>query len=207
VFFTKEIADLSGGSTSVATRVLTRMARDGFIQRVVRGLWCVPSDPRFSRFTLIHYLSRGHPSYLSFLSALHLHGLIEQIPQTVYAATTGHTRLVNTVIGGYSFHRIAPTLFGGFDWYGEQRNFLVATAEKALVDSLYLSSRKGQRFRFFPEIEIPPGFSFPKAQQWVERISDPLIKTYVIRHLDDLRKKRPRQTSRRPARRRSASAE
>src|SRR5713226_8238382 len=142
VLFTKEIADLSGGSTSVATRVLNRMARDGFIQKVVKGLWCVPSDPRFSRFTLVHYLSRGHPSYVSFLSALHLHGLIEQIPQTVYAATTGHTRLVRTTVGVYSFHRIAPRLFGGFDWYGEHGTSLVATAEKALVDSLYLSSRK-----------------------------------------------------------------
>lgn len=200
IFSTKEIADMSGGSLSVATRVLSRMEREGSVRRVVKGVWYVPSDTRFSPFALVHYLSGSNRAYVSFLSALHLHGLIEQIPQIVYAATTGHTRTVRTTVAMFSFHRITPALFGGFDWYGDRRDFLVATAEKALVDSLYLSSRKGKHFRFFPELQIPRTFRFAEVHRWVDRIPDPLIRRHVLNRLEDLRRRLPiRRSGRTPA--------
>lgn len=186
IFSTREIASLSGGSLSVTSRLLQQMERKGLAKNVVRGLWCVPSDPRFTPFALVHYLRQDNRAYVSFLSALHLHGLIEQIPQVVYAATTGHTRFFRTPVGAFSFHRITPTLFGGFDWYGDQRAFLVATSEKALIDSLYLSSRKGKRFRFFPEVELPKGFSVTHAKKWAELIRDPIIRRYVQGRLGQL---------------------
>lgn len=183
IFTTREIASLSGGSLSVTSRVLKQTERKGLIRKVIRGLWCVPTDSRFTPFALVHHLSRGDRSYVSFLSALHLHGLIEQIPQVIYVATTGHSRSIRTTIGAFSFHRISPKLFSGFDWYGDQRAFLVATPEKALIDSLYLSSRKGKRFRFFPEIELPQHFSTVRAMKWVELIPDPIIRKYVLGRL------------------------
>ena len=118
---------------------------------------------------------------------MHLHGLIEQIPQIVYAITTGHTREQATLVGTYSFHRISPGLFAGFDWYRDRQDFLIATPEKALVDSFYLSSRKGRRFRFFPEIDLGAGFSFKQAMEWAEQIKhDPWTREYVLRKLEDL---------------------
>lgn len=187
IFRTKEIADLSGGSVSVTTRVLTTMANQGLLRKVRRGLWCIPSDPRYSAYALVHHLSAGSRAYISFISALHLHGVIEQIPQMVYAATTGHTRIVRTSVGTFSYHRIAPRLFGGFDWHGAHQDVLVASSEKALVDSLYLSSRKGRRFRFFPEMEIPKDFRFSEVDHWVDQIPDPLIRRHVRRRLRELR--------------------
>jgi hypothetical protein len=120
---------------------------------------------------------------------LHLHGLIEQIPEIVFAATTEHTRVRKTSIGTYSYHRIHPQFFAGFDWYGKRQDFLVATPEKALVDSLYLSSRKGKRFRFFPEINLGAGFNFKRAGEWAERIAhDPWTREYVLQKLEVLEK-------------------
>jgi hypothetical protein len=120
---------------------------------------------------------------VSFLSALHLRGVIEQIPQVIYAATTGHGRMVRTPIGTYSFHRIHPRFFVGFDWYGARNDFLIATAEKALVDCLYLSGRRGKSFGSFPELHLGKPFSFPRAFKWVARIPDARIRGYVSKRL------------------------
>jgi hypothetical protein len=95
-------------------------------------------------------------------------------------------------VGTFSYHRITPDLFAGFDWYGGRQDFLLATPEKALVDSFYLSSRKGRRFRFFPEIDLGAGFSFKLAVEWAERIAhDPWTREYVLRKLEVLERREP----------------
>ena len=201
IFTTSEITRLTHTAQSVTTRVLTSMAGREEVRRVARGLWCQPQDPRFSVYSLIHYLAGHNRVYVSFLSALHLHGIVEQIPQLIYAATTGHTKLRRTPFGAFSFHRITPTLFAGFDWYQEDREFLIATPEKALVDSLYLSSRKGRQFGHFPELEFGPTFSFRRAKQWTRRIPDGPIRRHVVAGLDRIqeRKRGLTRTARRSA--------
>lgn len=189
VFTSREIALLAGRSVSATTHALTRMAQEDLIRRVAHGLWCNTADPRFSPFLLVPFLAGTHQAYVSFLSALHLHGMIEQIPQTVYAATTGHTRVKKTSLGTYSLHRIHPKFFAGFDWYRGGRDFLIASPEKALVDSLYLSSRRGKRFGFFPELELREGFRLREAVRWAERIPYPRIQTYVLEQLSVLKKR------------------
>ena len=163
------------------------MERQEIVRAVVRGLWCDPADPRFTPFLLVPFLAGGHQAYVSFLSALNLHGMIEQIPHIVFCATTGHTRLRKTPVGTFSFHRIHPNFFAGFDWYRGGRDFLIATPEKALVDSLYVSSRGGNQFGFFPEIEFGKVFRFREAQKWAERIPDPRIRKFVQKRLQLLR--------------------
>ncbi len=189
MFTSREIALLAGRSVSATAHALKRMEREDLIRRVAHGLWCNATDPRFSPFLLVPFLAGTHQAYVSFLSALHLHGMIEQIPQTVYAATTGHTRVKKTPLGTYSFHRIDPRFFVGFDWYRGGRDFLIASPEKALVDSLYLSSRRGKRFGFFPELELREGFRLREAIGWAEHIPYPKIQKYVLGQLRALQKR------------------
>lgn len=191
VFTSREIALVTEGSLSSVSHSLERMARQGIIRKVARGLWCAPSDPRFTPFLLVPFLAGSHQAYVSFLSALNLHGMIEQIPHSTFCATTGHTRLRTTPVGTFSFHRIHPNFFAGFDWYRGGREFLIATPEKALVDSLYLSSRRGRQFRFFPEIEFGGGFRFRTAEDWARRIPYARIRKYVQAQLKSLRRRRP----------------
>jgi len=189
VFTTRQIAALRGSSLSTTSQALGRMEHQGLVRRVTRGVWCIPDNARFSPYSLVPLLAGGHRAYVSLISALHLHGLIEQIPQIVFAVTTGHTRVRKTSVGTYSYHRIHPHLFAGFDWYGKGQDFLVATPEKALVDSFYLSSRKGKRFGSFPEIDLGAGFSFKRAVEWAERIQhDPWTRKYVLRQLEIMKK-------------------
>ena len=143
----------------------------------------------FSPHSLVPLLAGGHRAYVSLISALHLHGLIEQIPLVIFAVTTGPTRVRKTSVGTYSYHRIHPRLFEGFDWYGKRQDFLVATPEKAVVDSFYLSSRRGKRFGSFPEIDLQARFSFKRAIEFAKRIRhDPWTRKYVLQQLEILRR-------------------
>lgn len=179
IFTTREIAAVRKGTLSATSQVLSRMARQGLLVKAVRGLWCNHSDPRFSRFGLVPYIAGNHRVYVSLLSALNLHGLINQIPQVIYAVSTGPTRLVRTAVGTFSFHQIQPGFFAGFDWNGPNRTFLLATPEKAIVDSLYLSTRKGNRFRYLPELDVTDGPGRDAVEYWIGRIHDPLIRKSV----------------------------
>ncbi|HLD50521.1 MAG TPA: hypothetical protein VJC08_04915, partial [bacterium] len=67
-------------------------------------------------------------------------------------------------------------------------HFLIAEPEKGLIDSLYLSSRKKKQFGFFPELNLPPEFSFKKAARWAERIPEKMIRPYVLEKLRELEK-------------------
>lgn len=186
IFTTREVAALRETSVSAASQSLTRLADEGGIVRVTRGIWCLPSDPRFSPYALVPFLAGSHAAYVSFLSALRLHGLIEQIPQVIYAATTAHTRRVKTSVGTYSFHRLSPSSFGGYDWYGDRESFLVASPEKAVVDCLYISSRKGRRFARFPELSLEGSFRIGRARQWVAFIANPGLRSHVGEKLEAL---------------------
>lgn len=200
IFTTREIALLRRSSLESTIGSLRRLERQGVIKSATRGIWCIPADPQFSPFGLVPFLSGKHQAYISFLSALHLHGLISQIPQIIYAATTGHTRTVRTRVGTFSFHRIHPRFFGGFDWYGDRKEFLIASPEKALVDTIYLSSRKGRKFRHFPEIEFPRRFSMKRTHEWANAIPYQRIRRYVIGKLKGLTvaPKQSRRVSRLP---------
>lgn len=186
VFTSREIASLRGSSLSSASQALARLERDGILVRAARGLWCDVTDPRFSPFLLVAYLAGSHPAYVSFFSALHLYGVIGQIPRVIYVASTAHTRIVKTPVATYSFHRIHPEFFSGFDWYRDRQTFLIASREKALVDCLYLSGRKGRRFGHLPEIEPDSDFSITRARQWARRVPYGKIRKYVQTKLDSL---------------------
>ncbi len=58
-------------------------------------------------------------------------------------------------------------------------NFDIATAEKALFDTLYFSARKGRRFAFLPEVELPAGFSVLEVERWIALIHHPPLRIAV----------------------------
>lgn len=59
----------------------------------------------------------------------------------------------------------------------------LARREKALVDFLYLAPARSGLFAALPEIEIPRGFSLPKARQMASRIQSPQRRIYVLDRL------------------------
>ena len=187
IFTTFELATISGKSLSTVTQALNYLESQGIIFKIYKGIWGEAGSGRISPYTVIPFLLPSKRAYVSFISALHLYGIIEQIPQVITLATTSHTKIIKTSIGTYAIHRISPWFFNGFTWYKGIENFLIAEPEKALVDSLYLSSRKKKQFGHFPELHFPKSFSFKKAQEWVNRIPNAKIKTSVQKKLERIK--------------------
>lgn len=171
VFSTAEVAELSGVALANASRALTRLERRGMVARIRRGLWAVPSHPEFSAYAVVPHLFKQQPGgYVSLLSALNLHGMIDQIPRVVHVVTTSHRPDLRTSFATFEFYRIQRVLFGGFKPYLRTGNFDIATPEKTLFDALYFSARKGRRFTHLPEVELPANFSVAELKGWIRRI-------------------------------------
>lgn len=186
VFMTHELVSISGKSASTVVQSLKYLEQQGLLIKIYRGVWAEPGAKALSPFEMISYLFPRQRVYVSFIMALHLHGIVGQIPQVITLASVSHTRTIRTKVGIFSVHQLTPRFFGGFDWYKREGSFLIAEPEKALIDSLYLSSRKKKQFGYFPETHFPKEFSFKKASRWVEGISEKKIRQYVLEKLKSL---------------------
>ena len=110
-------------------------------------------------------------------SALYLHVVLSQFPQTQYAFTVGRTQPVEAKAGVFSLHRVAPELYGGFRTL--EGGAKLATIEKAPFDLAYLADTRSRLFARPPELELPGTLDRRELSRWIERIADPRRKTLV----------------------------
>jgi hypothetical protein len=81
--------------------------------------------------------------------------VVSQIPKSIQVATTGRARSLNSLVGRYEFLQIKPELMTqGVEWSESRLPYLIASAEKALLDTLYLATRKNRRFARMPELDV-----------------------------------------------------
>lgn len=186
VFTTRELSASTGLSISSTSQGLSKLEGEGVLKRVMQGVWAMVGDRRFSPFMLVPFLSPAHQNYVSFISAMHIYGMISQIPQTVTVASTAHTKKIATPVATFSIHQIDPYFFAGFDWH-KNGHYLIATPEKAWIDCLYISSRRGKRYASFPEVEFPHKFSIQKARKWADEIRDTRLRKSVIEKFEKLK--------------------
>jgi predicted transcriptional regulator of viral defense system len=190
---TREAAARLGLSASRASNLLRSLADAGLARRLRHGLWALGPD-EVEPFRLAPYLTAPDPAYVSFWSALARHGLIEQIPRQIYVASPHQTQRIETALGRYSIHQIAPELFDGYT--GSEETGYLATPEKALFDTIYLrASQRGQVF--LPEFVLPEDFDEQRLDDWTARVSRPGLRTLVSRKLEDTLAKAARES--RPA--------
>jgi predicted transcriptional regulator of viral defense system len=182
-FETRDISALLRVSPANASVLLSRLASRGFVRRLTRGRWSIGAQS--SQGQLAEQVAAPAPAYVSLQSALFRHGLIEQIPEVLYAVTLGRARRVKTPSATVSLHRIPPILFGGYDMADDGTK--TATAEKALFDLLYLSPSRSRLFASLPEIELPRSFRWPEVARWAKRIAGKSRRTFVERRIAELR--------------------
>jgi predicted transcriptional regulator of viral defense system len=179
---TADAAAALGLSTVAATKTLTRLARTGLIRSVRHGTWWL--EETLDALRLPEYLTAPLPSYISLQTALHRRGLIEQIPEVVYAVSLARTQRIETKIAKFSIHHLAPEVFGGYE--ETNRGAKIATAEKALFDFAYLSSGRSRLFTHLPELELPRGFRHRELSRWLAKIPSERSRTLTKRKLDVL---------------------
>lgn len=177
VISTGEAAAALRMSVSSASRLLAGLAQEGHAVRLRSGLWSLglaAPDP----FLLAPELTRPHPSYVSFESALAYHGMIDQLPREVSVASLDRARRITTSVGTFAIHHLPAALFGG--WQDTARG-RIAGPEKAIFDIAYASVAHNGRARRVPELELPEGFEVAVIDTWTARIESPRLRTLTRR--------------------------
>ena len=136
IFTTRDFAQVAGISLGAASKRLGRLAAGtASLVQLTRGVWANRAHPYFNVHACVPVLLGSEQGYVSFLSALHLHGAIAQIPPNVQVATTGHARSVSTPVGTFEFLQLKPEMFhDGVVWSDTPRPYRIATVEKALLE-------------------------------------------------------------------------
>lgn len=183
VFRTADVAAYLAISNTAASRLLARLVAASHLLKLRHGLWAVPG--KLDPLALPSYLTAPFPSYVSLQSALYYHGLISQIPSVIYAVSVGRTQMHQTPLGTVSIHHLQPEYFFGFEVM-ENGGVSIATAEKALLDYLYLKPARSNLFRALPELGLPPRFNVTSARRMIQRIPSERRRTLVARSFDDL---------------------
>jgi predicted transcriptional regulator of viral defense system len=160
--------------------MLARLSRPGLVQRLRAGIWKI-GPAAVSADVVLPALTRPYPSYISLWSALFDHGMLDQIPRSVYAVSLARPQAIKTSVGEYRVHHVHPDLFGGFEGQTAVKAGR-ATPEKALFDTVYvLSVRSG--VVTLPELELPPNFDDTQVQHWVDLVPSSRLRSITGRNL------------------------
>lgn len=118
---------------------LTRMLNSKELLHIRRGLYLAESETPFSLKTLANIIAG--PSYVSFESALDYYGFIPERVVNVTSAIYGKNKnkRFETPVGSFIYYHIPEAVY--FMEYRrletEGHPYLIATAEKAICDTLY----------------------------------------------------------------------
>ncbi len=180
VFNTKDIAGYFNITIANASKLLARFAKENHLIRLKKGLWAVTD--KLDPLELPNYLLSPNPTYISFHSALYYHNVIDQIPSVIYVATLHKTVKFTTPIADISAHQIHPKFFFGYEF---DNKIKMATAEKALIDTLYLSSAKSSLFKSLPELDLDE-IDMQKAKEIIAKIPSKRKQTLVLNIFNSL---------------------
>jgi predicted transcriptional regulator of viral defense system len=145
-FNSRTFADLFELDKFQTSSLLQRMEQAGLIARVEQGKYIflgltpekVLSNPLYIGSNLVV------PSYISYWSALHYHGLTEQSPRKVFVAISRRKAELSFGKLQFKFVTIKSNLFFGYKReVHSELPIVVADEAKSILDSLYLPHYAG----------------------------------------------------------------
>lgn len=117
------------------TKTVQNLVRGGTLERIEKNKYLLnakrPSDLAIANFCY-------QPSYISFETALNIHGILSQFPYEVGSATLKKPKTKKVLNNVFIYYHLQQSLFWG---YQKQGDFLIAEPEKAILDQIYLSSK------------------------------------------------------------------
>ncbi len=181
VLETGDVAVILGVPQSLASKIAGRLAGEGHLLALRRGLFGVPG--RLDPLGLPERLTAPYPAYVSLQSALYHHGMMSQIPSVIYGVSLARTRRFQTPLGVVSIHHLTPDFFFGYDTVGD-KGIRLARPEKALLDVFYLAPARSRLFAALPEVERPVGFDVAEARRMLARIASAGRRALVRRRFE-----------------------
>jgi len=134
---------------------VTQLLANGTLIRIRKGLYCF-GDALRRESTVREYLANliYGPSYVSLEFALSHHALIPERVETMTSVTTRRPREFFTPFGAFSYRRLNERRYSvgaALERIGSTA-FLIATAEKALIDKVWTDKRfSGNRVAGFED--------------------------------------------------------
>lgn len=139
-FTTADLRILAGMKPSAAAQALRRLATQELLERIKRGLWANRLVDDIHPYEAIPYLAAPWPAYVSLHSALADYGIVEEIPQVVYAVSPNRPRRFQTPLGSFHFHHLPEHLIWGYEMKrAGGASYPIAEPEKAFLDLAYLA--------------------------------------------------------------------
>ena len=125
---------------------LSRWTKSGKIIKVWRQIYCLAAPYRKKEphpFALSHRLKPF--SYVSLESALSWHGLMREQAK-ITCVTVERPAVISTPFGVFHFRHLKTEYFFGFNstYLDNDQWALIASAEKALIDLLYLTAHSNK---------------------------------------------------------------
>ena len=143
VFTFQEALEASGYRRDYLKLVLHKIERAGWIERIERGKYLIlPLEAEKGRYTLHEFVVGSFlvkPSAMAYWSALHFHGLTEQIPNVVFVQTVSRKRRRELTVFNtkYKIIRVVERKFYGLEtrWI-DGFKVAVTDEEKTVIDCL-----------------------------------------------------------------------
>ncbi len=133
IFSIHDAARIFGKSEKYVSNRLSTMQH---IKRIKKGVYYL-DDVEISEIAS-HVVS---PSYISLISAFYLHGLTTQIPAEIQVVSPVQHRAISIAQNRIVFIRFRKDRIFGFE---RSDLGMIATIEKAIIDSLYLNTFIGE---------------------------------------------------------------
>jgi len=140
IFLLEEIEDKLDRSFSSINEILENLVHKGLLSRIERGKFC-KANFRDEHVIGTFVVQKGAVAYWS---ALNLHGLTEQFPNTVFIQTT-HKKSDKSIFGvNYKFIRISESKRIGISKQGfGNHSYYMTDMEKTIVDCFDLPQYSG----------------------------------------------------------------
>jgi len=134
---------VSSASRETLWTVLSRLEKKGWIERIGKGKYMIiPLGAEKGKYTLHEFIigsMLAEPYCISYWSALHHHGLTEQIPNTVFIQTTSRRKNQRQEIFGVDYRIVRvkeEKLFGVEKAWMDGTQIHITDREKTIIDCL-----------------------------------------------------------------------
>ena len=115
-------------------QAIKRLKENGILESLRNGVYKVKDIPS-NDFVIANSLYS--PSYISLESALNYYGILIQTPYIISSVTTRRNKLIKSGNKEFTFFHLSNDYF--FD-YIKEKDFLIATPEKALIDTIFFQA-------------------------------------------------------------------
>jgi predicted transcriptional regulator of viral defense system len=159
----EKVKRLFNVSSNTAHKMLMRWKKYGVINALQRNSY-VLTRVEVNDYEIANQLVS--PSYISLETALNYYGVLPQFPYTITSVTTRKSHKNICQNKEFEYAKISLDLFWGYE---KQNDALIASPEKAVIDTLYLVS-KGLRTAHMEEWDLT-GLNRKTLMEYTKKVS------------------------------------